>query len=268
MADGRRREMNASFRSLLQPHTMSAPRSSTSTIAGMSRGSFCRSPSEVTITRPRAWSKPAANAAVWPKLRRNRITRSRGSTACKCARISKLSSVLPSSTMMSSYDRPQPASVCVTSRWRSFSAGASFRIGMTTLMSGTAVMIRDLSAVSALRFVPEHVGGQAGEQQTHGPEGRGRLMRLNEGDRPLAVPDSEQTFHEIAHAAPDGDRDREGPDADAGDAGQQDEDLERRRRRQDRRDEHRHDPVPAKRGQRAFDAGVAEPLAHQRVAAF
>ena len=25
----------------------------------MSRGSFCRSPSEVTITSPRAWSKPA-----------------------------------------------------------------------------------------------------------------------------------------------------------------------------------------------------------------
>ena len=55
------------------------------------------------MSRPRAWSKPAANAAVWPKLRRKRITRSRGSTACSRARISKLSSVLPSSTMMISY---------------------------------------------------------------------------------------------------------------------------------------------------------------------
>ena len=52
------------------------------------------------MSRPRACSKPAANAAVWPKLRRNRITRRCGSTACSRARISKLSSVLPSSTTM------------------------------------------------------------------------------------------------------------------------------------------------------------------------
>ena len=104
-------------------------------------------------------------------------------------------------------------------------------------------------------------------QPGRSPQAR-RDARWPSTSRPLAVPDGQQPFREVPHAAPDGDRDREGPDADAGDAGQQDEDLERRRRRQDRRDEHRHDPVPAKRGQRAFDAGVAEPLAHQRVAAF
>ena len=56
---------------------------------GMSAGSFCRSPSSVTTTSPRAWSKPAASAAVWPKLRRKRITRTRGSRApqlAACAR--------------------------------------------------------------------------------------------------------------------------------------------------------------------------------------
>ena len=36
---------------------------------------------------PRACAKPAANAAVWPKLRRKRITRSRGSAACSSDRI-------------------------------------------------------------------------------------------------------------------------------------------------------------------------------------
>src|SRR5216683_1272196 len=82
---------------------------------------------------------------------------------------------------------------------------------MTTLMSGTALMIRDLSAVAAPRFGPEHV---------------------------------------------------------AGDAGKQDEDLEGGGRRQDRGDEDGHDPVSSKRGQRALDAVVAEPLAHQRMAAF
>ena len=35
----------------------------------------------VTMKRPRAWANPAANAAVWPKLRVNRITRTRGSRA-------------------------------------------------------------------------------------------------------------------------------------------------------------------------------------------
>ena len=55
----------------------------------MSRGSFCRSPSEVTISRPRACAKPAENAAVWPKLRRKRMTRRCGSRACSRARIAK-----------------------------------------------------------------------------------------------------------------------------------------------------------------------------------
>ena len=58
------------------------------------------------MTRPRACAKPAANAAVCPKLRRKRMTRSRGSARLQPRRISKLSSVLPSSTTMISYGRP------------------------------------------------------------------------------------------------------------------------------------------------------------------
>ena len=134
---------------------MSCPRSSISIIFGMSRGSFWRSPSEVTMMRPRAWSNPAANAAVWPKLRRKRMTRRCGSIACSRARIWKLSSVLPSSTISNSYGRPHAVSVSVSSRWSSTSDSASLRIGMTTLISGAMrvrVMIRDLSShLSAFR---------------------------------------------------------------------------------------------------------------------
>ena len=56
--------------------------------------------------RPRARANPTEKAAVCPKFRRNRMMRSRGSSACKRARIAKLSSVLPSSTMMISNGTP------------------------------------------------------------------------------------------------------------------------------------------------------------------
>ena len=81
-----RRVTNLSLRSLRQPQTMSSPASSSSaTMRGMSAGSFCRSPSAVTTRRPRAKANPAANAAVWPKLRRNRMTRRCGSRDCSAA---------------------------------------------------------------------------------------------------------------------------------------------------------------------------------------
>ena len=49
----------------------------------MSAGSFWRSPSIGTITSPVAWSKPAAIAAVWPKLRRSWISFRSGSLRAK-----------------------------------------------------------------------------------------------------------------------------------------------------------------------------------------
>ena len=42
--------------------------------SGMSAGSFCRSPSMVTMTSPAEKSMPACRAADWPKLRRRRTT--------------------------------------------------------------------------------------------------------------------------------------------------------------------------------------------------
>ena len=51
---------------------------------------------------PRAWANPAAKAAVWPKLRRNRMIRTCASPAWIPASVSKLSSELPSSTKRSS----------------------------------------------------------------------------------------------------------------------------------------------------------------------
>ena len=81
----------------------------------MSFGSFCRSPSEVTTSRPRAKAKPAANAAVWPKLRRKRITRSRGSAACRPASWANESSVEPSSMTITSTLRPVAPSAAISS---------------------------------------------------------------------------------------------------------------------------------------------------------
>src|SRR5439155_881709 len=82
------------------PQTMSYPSSSLATRRGMSAGSFCRSPSEVMTISPREWSKPAEKAAVCPKFRRNRSTRTRGSTASIASSRSRVESVDPSSTRM------------------------------------------------------------------------------------------------------------------------------------------------------------------------
>ena len=60
-----------------QPLTTSYPSSSFASRRGMSAGSFCRSPSIGMTMSPAAWSKPAAIAAVWPKLRRSLISLTR-----------------------------------------------------------------------------------------------------------------------------------------------------------------------------------------------
>ena len=90
---------SGSCRCLRHPQTMSKPSSSLASSFGMSAGSFCRSPSEVTTTSPRAWSKPAEKAAVWPKFRRRRSTRTRESPASISSRRSSVPSVEPSSTI-------------------------------------------------------------------------------------------------------------------------------------------------------------------------
>src|SRR5215212_883525 len=70
---------SGSLRTRRRPLATSLPASTASTSRGMSSGSFCRSPSIVTISSPRARERPACIAGCWPKLRLKRITRTRGS---------------------------------------------------------------------------------------------------------------------------------------------------------------------------------------------
>ena len=82
--DGTFRRSSLSCRCCRQPHTRSYPSSSLETSAGMSRGSFWRSPSSDTITWPRALSNPAIIAAVCPTFAPSRRPWTRGS-ACRRA---------------------------------------------------------------------------------------------------------------------------------------------------------------------------------------
>src|SRR5512139_3107362 len=180
----------------------------------MSPGSFWRSPSEVMISRPRAWAKPAANAAVWPKLRRNRITRTRASRAWTAARRSKLSSVLPSSTNRISYGRPVPWSAAVSSSTSCAMFGDSFRIGMTTDSSGVMTpqgpASRSEYALAGLRGPPQ--ASRPGAPEPPDQHGRGRddgqiqagprAVPLDVLDGALAEPERDQSLTDIAHGPP------------------------------------------------------------------
>ncbi len=99
---GSLRPNSLSCRFFRQPETTSEPASSWARSRWMSAGSFWRSPSIGTITSPRAASIPALIAAVWPKLRRKRITRSSGRSAAARASSAKVRSREPSSTQMTS----------------------------------------------------------------------------------------------------------------------------------------------------------------------
>src|SRR5919206_168193 len=82
----------------------------------MSAGSFCRSASMNTSTAPRAWSMPAAMAAVWPKFRRSWTMRARRSRRAMLASSAKPASRLPSSTYSTSNAQPS-GSIASTRRW-------------------------------------------------------------------------------------------------------------------------------------------------------
>ena len=68
------------------------------------------------MKRPRAYANPAANAAVCPKFRRKRMTRTRGSAAWWAAIRANVSSVLPSSMTMISKERPNASRAAISSR--------------------------------------------------------------------------------------------------------------------------------------------------------
>ena len=93
-----------SLRSLRQPATKSSSSfNSLATMRGISTGSFCKSPSIVTITSARAASMPACMAAVCLKLRASSTKRTNPWLClAACSIASRVPSVLPSSTKINS----------------------------------------------------------------------------------------------------------------------------------------------------------------------
>ena len=89
----------------------------------MSSGSFCRLASIGTMYAPRARANPAAIAAVCPKLRRKRTSRSQGRVAAAAFRRAKPSSREPSSTIRTSVGRPAASSLPTTSSSAAVSRG-------------------------------------------------------------------------------------------------------------------------------------------------
>ena len=84
----------------------------------MSAGSFWPSPSMGTRMSPRARSRPAESAAVWPALWRRNATRTcSGSDSWMLASFAREPSVEPSSTKMTSYRSPDALSVASNSAW-------------------------------------------------------------------------------------------------------------------------------------------------------
>src|SRR4051794_7272160 len=118
-----------SRRAVRRPEATSA-RVRTSSSFGISSGSFCRSPSIVTIRSPRARESPACIAGCWPKLRLKRITRTRGSASCSARSFSKVVSVEPSSTNTASHSRLPSAAT--RRRCSSSTAPSSFSTVTTT----------------------------------------------------------------------------------------------------------------------------------------
>src|SRR3954468_9319043 len=125
-----------SLRPRLRPLATSLPASTASTSRGMSSGSFCRSPSIVTTTSPRARARPACIAGCWPKLRLKRTARTRASLACRRSRAANVPSVEPSSTKISSNVRGPGSSVATVRRYSSSTDPASSKTVTTIETSG------------------------------------------------------------------------------------------------------------------------------------
>jgi hypothetical protein len=71
-------------------------------MSAMTSGGSCRSASIITTASPVAWSRPAAMAAWWPKLRDSRSSFTRRSAVASEATMPAEASRLPSSTKSSS----------------------------------------------------------------------------------------------------------------------------------------------------------------------
>src|SRR4051812_40336831 len=134
--DGAVRPM-LSARPTRRPLATSLPASTAATSFGISSGGFWRSPSIVTTMSPRARLSPACIAGCWPALRRKRTPRTRASAACCRSTSAHVPSDEPSSTRMSSHDRPAPSSVSATRRCSSATVWASSKRVTTTETAGS-----------------------------------------------------------------------------------------------------------------------------------
>src|SRR5688500_5437196 len=230
----------------------------------MSAGSFCRSPSAVTTKRPRAAAKPAAKAAVWPKLRVKRMTRTRGSRPWTSRRRSNVRSVLPSSTRITSYGRPRRSRTSVSSACSGATLASSSRSGMTTESSSAVTSPRlYLRPAAALHQPPADPGrhDDADERERHRP-----AVRAHQLEGRIAVVDRQEAERQVAGAAGNGDRRHELRRPHLGHAGGQDEQLEWRRRRQQRRDHQRQQPVALVGVDGALQVTRLHALAQERLA--
>ena len=92
------------------------------------------------MKRPRAWAKPAAKPAVWPKLRRKRMTRSRASRACSAGQqLERLirAAVVDHDDLVAAAEALERRRSAPRTEAGTF--GASLRTGMTTEISGFIV---------------------------------------------------------------------------------------------------------------------------------
>src|SRR5262245_5881856 len=119
------------------PETTSASPSAVRT-AGRSAGSFCPSPSMVTMTSPWAWAKPAARAALCPSWRFMRMPRTSGDSAAARRIHSRVPSSLRSSTRRISHGAPSLATAWVSSASSVGKLSLSLKTGMTIETCGSA----------------------------------------------------------------------------------------------------------------------------------
>src|SRR5579863_9854061 len=185
------------------------------------------------ISRPRAALKPAANAAVWPKLRRNRITRTRRSVTCHSRRRANVSSVLPSSTRMSSYGRPQALSASVNSLLSGPTFSPSLKTGMTTERSGATVYSGVI--LRCPTPAPQEDHHAHGREHAGKPERGPRDVVEHVGHGLLAIPVRQNGLAAVPESATDDHREHEGRRRDVRDARDEHERLERHGGRQNRR---------------------------------
>src|SRR6187455_1344126 len=113
--------------------------------SGISRGSFCRSASRVTMNLPRVAFIPAHIAADCPQLKAKRKPRTHGSAVASSFRTFQELSLLKSSVMTISYESLSGSTASRIAVTRGRKLSSSLWQGITKLRTGSSVAI-DLNA--------------------------------------------------------------------------------------------------------------------------